>query len=355
MRLEKLREVLSKADSFPYIIFDRNNIKYLTGFNGSNAFLVIDEDKNYFITDSRYELYVKSILDEKWDFFLQKETLYNTLVEIFGISYNKTLFLEPHKLTLQVFNDLKSTFTDAALIQSASFVNDLREIKDDNEINTIKKAVNISDNCFTHLLDYIKPGITEWDIAVEIDYYYKKHGCRRNSFDSIVASGAGSAMPHYEPSVNKIIEDDNMLMIDMGCVYNDYCSDMTRTIFLGSVPEGFNEIYNTVLNAQQNACKAVKAGVTASYLDSVARDIIKEAGYGDKFGHSLGHGVGLDVHENPFVKMNSDRIIQENALITVEPGIYIERKGGVRIEDIVLVKKDGYEILTESVKELIII
>lgn len=351
MRVDKLRNILDQNDHYPYIVFDRTNIKYLTGFTGSNAFVVLTPEKNYFISDSRYEIYAKSILNENWNFVLQETDFFSTIEKLLD---KGRIYLEPHKVTLSVYKRLETLFGNESVRESGSYINDLRSEKDEEEISTIRQAVKIADDCFEHLLKYIKPGLTEWDLAVEIDYFYKRNGCRGVSFDSIVASGAGSAMPHYEPS-NKLIEDNNMLMIDMGCIYNEYCSDMTRTVFIGSVPEKFKDIYSIVLEAQEKACQSVKAGITAGELDSVAREHILNAGYGNEFGHSLGHGVGLDVHENPYVKNGSNSVIPENSLITIEPGIYIEGEGGVRIEDIVLVKKEGYEILTSSTKELIII
>ena len=219
----------------------------------------------------------------------------------------------------------------------------------------IRRAVDLADQCFSHILGLIKPGVVEWDLAVEIDYFYRRRGCSGTSFDSIVASGKGSSMPHYATSTTKRIESGDMILIDMGCVYEGYNSDLTRTVFLHKVDPRFREIYGIVLRAQEAAENAVRPGVTTGALDRKARDLIASEGYGGYFGHSLGHGVGLDVHELPAVKTGGEFKLKKNGVITVEPGIYLPGEGGVRIEDMVLVTSGGREILTKSDKSIIIL
>ncbi len=192
----------------------------------------------------------------------------------------------------------------------------------------------------------------EWDVSIEIEYFYRKNGCRKSSFDSIVASGPGSSMPHYITSMTRRIEKGDALLIDMGCEFRGYNSDLTRTIFVNSVDDDLRRIYGIVRDAQERAIEFVRPGVRCGELDAVARGLIAEAGFGKFFGHSLGHGVGMEVHELPAVKTGSRTRIGKNTVITVEPGIYIPGRGGVRIEDVVLVTDGGSEILTKSSKDI---
>jgi len=263
--------------------------------------------------------------------------------------------VEEQSLTLSTYLMMEKSLNDVNIIPGGNEVNTLRIIKDEDELSNIRKAVEISDRCFKHLLDIIKPGITEWDVAVEIEHYYLKNGCRKSAFDSVVASGKGSSMPHYVTSMTKKIEKNDILLIDMGCTYNEYNSDLTRTIFINSIDPEFKRIYEIVKRASDCAISSVKSGISSGKLDKISRDIISREGYGWAFGHSLGHGVGLDVHEIPAVKSGNSFRLKRNVVITIEPGIYLPDSGGIRIEDIVLVTKDGYEVLTGSTKDIIII
>ena len=230
----------------------------------------------------------------------------------------------------------------------------LRIIKTQNEINKIKKAEQIGVNAFNHILDYIKTGVTEKDIASEIEYFMKKSGAEKTSFDTIVLSGKRTALPHGMPSGKKIKNGEFVLM-DFGCVYDGYCSDMTRTVCLGKPDSDSKKIYNIVKEAQNNALQNIKEGVLASDADTFARDVIKSYGYSDYFGNSLGHGVGLKIHEKPSVSPSSETVLKENMVISCEPGIYIYDKVGVRIEDLIVVKQNGIENLTNITNELIIL
>lgn len=356
MRIKKLRKILTKNESFPYLVTDLINIKYLTGFEGSNALLIIGENVNFLISDSRYEEYAKTLSGPRFEFILQKGSQAETLKEWAKKTEAKKIFAESGNITVEQFFDFKKKLGRVKLLQAGDdYVNSLRMIKDEDEISIIRESASITDDCFYHLLKKIKPGIYEWDVAVEIDYYYKTHGCRSCSFDPIVASGAGSSMPHYMPSMNKKINSGDVLLIDMGCLYKGYNSDLTRTVFLGDIDEKLAEIYSIVLDAQMRAIDAVKPGIAASAVDAVARDFISQKGYGDNFGHGLGHGLGLEVHEDPALKSNSEIKLKKNMVVTIEPGIYLPEKGGVRIEDMVLVSTNKAEVLTKCSKELIVI
>ncbi len=353
-RIKKIQKLLLQKKQFPYLVASLINIKYCTGFEGSYAYLIYFEDETVFISDSRYEEYALMILPKNVRFILQQKDFFKSLLSLLKEKKIKKLFLEEHSITLSQYKMIKNECKGIALNYGGDVINELRSIKDEDEIETIKKAARITDACFHHILTIIKPGITEWDIAVEIEYYYKKHGCQGTSFETIVASGAGSSMPHYKTGTKKIKAGEPVL-IDMGCIFNGYCSDMTRTVFIKSIPNGIKTIYYIVKEAQQRAVDAVKPGLITNKLDSIARDFIAAKGYGDLFGHSLGHGVGLDVHEIPAVKHNGAVALKKGMVITVEPGIYIPKKAGIRIEDMVLVTSLGHEVLTKSTKELIIL
>lgn len=354
-RLLKIKNNLKKKDLLPYFISSLINIRYLTGFTGSHAYLLIDKNKIFFISDSRYEEYARSILPEPVEFVNQKSDFIDAMKGILNRIKTKRLCLEEHSLTFSNYLMWKKNLKGIRLEPGGDEVDIIRLSKDDGELEQIRKAARITDKCFSHLLKFIKPGMKEWDIAIEIEYFYRKNGCTKTSFDSIVASGQGTSMPHYETSMNKKVKSGDVLLIDMGCIYNGYNSDLTRTIFLDSITPEFKRIYSIVLKAQKSAIASIRPGTLSGRIDKIARDIISNEGFGEKFGHSLGHGVGLEVHELPALKPAGTVRLKKNMVVTVEPGIYIPKSGGVRIEDMVLVSAKGADILTKSKKEIIII
>lgn len=355
MRIERLRLKLKEENKFPYVIFSLKNIQYLSNFTGSNALMVIDEEKSFFITDSRYTEYAGSVIPEKMILMTQEKTFSDMLLKIADENSYRQYYFEEHSLTYSQFSQIKEKLKGIDFVPGTDVVNDIRAVKEKPEIDKIRNAVKLADACMEHLLNFIKPGITEWSVYLEIQSFYQNHGSRRIAFDSIVASGAGSSMPHYVTSFDKKIEYGDMVLIDMGCELDGYNSDLTRTVFLGKVPNDFNEIYNTVLEAQLRAIDSAVSGVLTGKLDSIAREHIKSKGYGDYFGHSLGHGLGIEVHELPSVKPEGEYVLTEDNVITIEPGIYIPGKGGVRIEDVVVVGKNAAEILTGVSKKIITI
>jgi len=225
-------------------------------------------------------------------------------------------------------------------------------IKASWEIERISKAEAIGDMAFSHILGYIKEGVSERDIAAELEYFMKKQGAEKTSFDTIVISGKKTSMPHGTPD-DKKIENGDFVTLDFGCVYEGYCSDMTRTVAVGKADERQKEIYNIVLEAQLTGLNAIKSGVVCKNADEMARNVIEKAGYGKYFGHSLGHGVGLMIHELPNLSPKSEMMLEDNMVVSCEPGIYIPDFGGVRIEDLVVVSGEKCTILSKSQKNLI--
>ena len=353
-RILKLKKMLASHRQLPYMVSDLTNIRYLTGFTGSYARLVVGENDSFFISDSRYEEYVRSILPSSVRFALQEGEFLALLENELKKRGMKTLYCESHSMTLSSFIEMKTRIRGIKIFPGQDVVNELRMIKDDSEIEIIREAAAITDRCVGHLVKTVKPGMREWDVALEVEYFYRKNGCRRTSFDTIVASGHNSSMPHYETSMEKKIKKGDVLLIDMGCNYRGYNSDLTRTLFMNSIDPSVEKIYHVVKRAQQAALDAVRPGIPTGKLDAIARNIIAQEGYGRYFGHSLGHGLGLDIHELPAVK-SGDLALKKNMVITIEPGIYLPGVGGVRIEDMVLVTGRGHEVLTKSSKDILVL
>jgi len=354
MRLKKLVGVLKKHGTLPYLVTDLTNIRYLTGYAGTYAYLVIDRDRSWFISDTRYEEYARSILPKGVEFVLQKTDFYEALKDVVKAIGCRELFLEEHSLVFSVYRAMKARLRGVRLSPGGDHANTARMVKDAGEIAILRRAARITDACVDHLKKLIRPGITEWDIAVEIEHYYRANGCRKSSFDSIVAAGHGSSMPHYATAMTKKVKAGEVVLVDMGCEYQGYNSDLTRTMFVHSIDPALEKIYRVVQRAQAAAVKAVRPGITTGALDAVARDIIAAAGYGEQFGHSLGHGIGMEVHELPAIR-KGDLALAKGMAITIEPGIYLPGIGGVRIEDMVVVTATGREVLTKSSKEIIIL
>jgi len=263
-----------------------------------------------------------------------------------------TLGFEANQVRYSTYQSLKERLAAKELVPLSGELAELRRIKTAEEIELHRQAEHIGDIAFEEILKELKPGVTELEIAAKLEYIMKMNGADKLSFESIVASGGNSSKPHAEPG-HKKIESGDFVTMDFGCVYNGYCSDMTRTVVVGKANEKQKEIYNTVLKAQLAVLDMLKPGYPGKAYDKVARDLIYGAGYEGYFGHGLGHSVGLEIHENPRFSMIEEDIIEAGMIMTVEPGIYIPDFGGVRIEDMVVMTADGYENLTHSEKELI--
>jgi len=262
--------------------------------------------------------------------------------------------IDGNTLSYEEFRTLKKMLPGVKFLPKAGVVEDLASVKDQSEIRSIKKAVAITDRTFDEILPLIRPGVRELDIAAEISYRQRRHGAERDAFDTIVASGPRSALPHGQASTRKIGRGE-LVTLDFGCVVDGYHSDMTRTVAVGKIGSREKKIYALVLDAQTRAVDAVRAGIRTRDLDAVARTVIRKGGYDKYFRHSLGHGIGLQIHEAPRISVQSRSVLKAGQVITVEPGVYVSPLGGVRIEDDVVVTADGGVVLNRSPKELLIL
>jgi Xaa-Pro aminopeptidase len=353
MFLAKLKPFLEKQNIDALLLTSKSSRFYATGFQSSDGVVLALKDKGFFIVDFRYFEAAKEQVQE-FDVILQEKGFLAKVKELCVQNNIKSLGFEEHILTVKEYSDYSKHLEDISLIASSDILNSLRQQKKPFELELIKKAQVITDNAFSHILKYIKAGVSEREIAGELEYFIKKSGGQGVSFDTIVLAGKKSSLPHGNPDDNKIKSGD-FVLLDFGVVYKGYCSDMTRTVAVDFATEEMKLVYNIVLEAQRKALEIIKAGLTGKEIDKIARDMIENAGYKKAFGHALGHGVGIEVHEEPRFLPAYEGRIPVHSVMTVEPGIYLEGKFGVRIEDLVIINEKSCENLTKSVKELIIL
>ncbi len=346
-KIDKLKNYIFNNNLDGILVTSMPNVFYLSGFTGDNVILFISKDQSLLITDSRYTL---QAMEQSPDF--KVITAKGTLVK--EINGYKRLGFEAEAVTCKQLDGFKNHLDGCEFVDCSAFLREIRIVKAPYEIDCIRKAARIADAAFNHILSYARVGMTEQDIALELEFFMRKNGAEGVSFDVIVAAGDHGAMPHAEPS-NRIIKRGDPVVMDFGCRYKGYCSDMTRTVFFGQPSDEMLRIYNSVLKAQRAAIAAIKAGVAENVPDTAAREALKEEGLEEYFTHSLGHGVGVEIHEDPRMAPKCEGILKENMLVTVEPGVYIKDFMGVRIEDLVVVTCNGCENLTKSEKEPIII
>jgi Xaa-Pro aminopeptidase len=353
-RIKKALNELGKEGLDAIFLITDANIRYLSGFTGSESFMFLSSKGNFFITDGRYTEQAErecpgfEVIEWKKDFYPLEKILLE-LSEKYKL--NKIAFEQDH-LTYKSYKKLENLFSGVELVPTEGLVEKVRYIKEEEEINNIKKAAEIADQVFDQILTFIKPGLTEKRVAYELEYYLNRAGSEGAGFPSILVSGVNTSLPHGIPS-DKKIEKGDLVTMDFGGRYRGYPSDMTRTIVVGRADPEQRKIYELVKEAQQIALDAIKAGVKGNIPDEKARKVFAREGLEDKFRHGLGHGVGLEIHESPFMGKTCKDTLREGCVVTVEPGLYIPNWGGVRIEDTVVVRKDGAERLTKSPKELV--
>lgn len=356
-KISKLIEKIPLKTGQSALITSPVNRRYLSGFKSSDGWIFITPDESYLFVDFRYYepakkqvsgLNIALASDFKADLLkiARKHQVETVLIENDGITLSEALKVE------KCLKEDNIALNQQNVLDKALY--SLRAQKTSLEIENVKIAQEIAENALRKLLSLIRPGVTEKELAFELEFLLRKEGAEAIAFDLIVASGKNSAIPHAEPS-DKPIEVGDFVTIDMGAVYGGYHSDMTRTVAVGAISDEQLRVYNVVLEAQKMAINAVKPGIPCKDIDDIARNFIAESGYANCFGHALGHGVGLEIHEKPFLSKRSEDILQPGMIITIEPGIYLANAFGVRIEDMLLVTANGHENLTAIEKELIIL
>jgi len=352
-RVDLLRNKLSQMGIDGLFVMKPENRKYLSGFSGTAGSLVVTQEQLFLLTDFRYTEQAEQEC-KQWQVIEIKTTTFDSLKTYLPVWKISRLGYEEDFLTHRQFLELSEKVPDVALFPSAGMVENLRAIKSQEEITRMTNSARLADEAFMHILNFLKPGCTEIEISLEMEYFMRKGGAKRIPFDIIVASGVRGAMPHGVAS-DKQLEIGDLITMDFGCEFNDYCSDITRTVCLGAPTEMQEHIYHIVLEAHDAGVFSIRQGVKASDVDLAARSIVEKYHFGENFRHSTGHGVGLIVHESPVISFKDGTILQTGMVITVEPGIYLPGWGGVRIEDVVLVEENGARLLTNAPRDQLMV
>jgi Xaa-Pro aminopeptidase len=352
-RLERLRQAMKQQQLPAILITNAYNRLYLTGFTGSAGYVLITLDRAILLTDFRYMTQAPGQA-LGYEVVEHKAKVTATILELLVGMGIKQLGFEQADITYGTYLAYSTDLAGIILVPTNQWVEELRYIKDDSELQIMQEAADLADQTFSYILTKLKPGVSEKTIALEIEMFIRSNGGTSTSFDSIVASGERSALPHGKAS-ERILQENEFVKLDFGAYYKGYCSDITRTVVLGKPTEKHKEIYDIVLEAQLNCLNNLKPGLTGAQGDALARDIIAKYGYGDKFGHGTGHGLGMEIHESPRLSKTDETILTPGMVVTVEPGIYLPGFGGVRIEDDVVLTETGIKILTHSTKDFLII
>ena len=351
-RKERLLSLLdSSIDAM--LVTNTKNQYYLTGFDFLDGYVLITREKSYLLTDFRYIEAAREETHPDYEIISMSGSRKDLFQELLASNGVKRIAFEEDDLTYSQKKIFENLFEGYTMVPSGNVIGKMRVVKDADEIEKIIKAQRIAEAAFDHILGYITPQRTEVDIALELEFFMRSHGAKSVSFDTIAVSGSASSRPHGVPRNVRL--EEGFLTMDFGALYCGYCSDMTRTVVVGKCTEEMKKVYNTVLNAQVEALNAYAIGKTGKEIDKVARDIINGAGYEGCFGHGLGHGVGMDIHEAPGVNAGASTPFCAGHVVTCEPGIYLEGKFGVRIEDMVVFGENGPYDITLAPKELIIL
>ncbi|MGH2723144.1 MAG: M24 family metallopeptidase [Actinomycetota bacterium] len=351
-RRERLRARLPELGVEAMLVTRLVNVRYLTGFTGSNGQLVLTESEDVFFTDSRYEEQARRQLPD-----VAREVYPRSFPKAFAGTCREAglrrVAFEAAEVTVHTHRELTESL-EGELVPTEDQVERLRWVKEPPELELIARAQSITDEAFDRLTAKLAGGMTERQAAFELELVMREAGAERLAFESIVAFGENAAEPHHGPG-DRELRGGDVVKLDFGCVVDGYHSDMTRTVAFGEPPPELREVHEVVARAQRAGVEAVRPGTVGSEADRAARDVIDEAGYGDRFGHSLGHGVGLEIHEGPTLRRESSDVLPEGTVVTVEPGVYLPGVGGVRIEDMVVVEADGCRVLPRSTRELVVL
>lgn len=353
-RVLKLRQALSEHDLRAIMITSPVNRRYLTGFTGSAGYVLITESHSYLLTDFRY---MTQAAEQAAGFTVVQHAaqVMETVKELLSSHHIGETGFEQDHVSVATHKAYSEDLSPVTLIPVSGIVEKLRVYKDAEELEVMQRAADLADATFAHILPYIKPGVSERELDLEMEFFMRKQGATSSSFDTIVASGVRSALPHGVASA-KLVQAGELITFDFGALLDGYCSDLTRTVATqGDLSPQLREIYDIVLKAQLHALEHIKPGMTGREADALTRDIIASHGYGDNFGHSTGHGLGLEVHESTRLSKASDDILEPGMVVTVEPGIYVPGLGGVRIEDDIVITDSGIKVLTHSSKEFTVV
>jgi len=352
-RLHKLRSQFPHLGIDAFLVTNPPHLRYVSNFSGSSGIGFITKTLTVLITDGRYTTQARRQA-KGWSVRIAPDSLFEELGKTNLLRKGLRIGFDGNVLPYSLCLSLKKRFPWVQFLSKIGSVERIAAVKEPTEVRKIRRAVAITDKVFDEILGVIRPGVTELDIAAEISYRHRKHGAEADAFESIVASGPRGALPHGHASSRKI-RNREFVTLDFGCVYEGYYSDFTRTVSVGKPSQEWKSIYQIVLDAQRKAIDAAATGMAARDLDAVARNHIRKMGYDEYFNHSLGHGLGMQIHEPPRISTRSSARLQSGNVITIEPGIYIPHSGGVRIEDDVLVTNGSCEVLTTSEKELLIL
>lgn len=352
-RLTRVREKLQELSLDALLITNPVNRRYVSGFTGSSGVLLITAANSWLLTDFRY---MTQAPQQAADFTVVEHGArwIDTVKELSAAAGIDKLGFEQEHVVFSDYTAWKSTLGEIQLQPVSGIVEQLRMIKDEAELAIMRDAAVLADETYNHILGFIKPGLRERDVALEMEIFMRSKGATSSSFETIVASGERSALPHGVAS-DRLIGNNEFVKLDFGAYYKGYCSDITRTIVVGKPADKHREIYEIVLEAQLATLAAVKPGMTGREADAVARGIISRYGYGDNFGHGTGHGLGMEIHESPRLSKTGETVLEPGMVVTVEPGIYLPGFGGVRIEDDIVVTASGNSLLTSSPKALFIL
>ncbi len=351
-RLQRLRERMSELQLPALWITDSYNRAYMTGFTGSSGYVLVTLDRAFLLTDFRYRVQAKTQAGH-CEIVEHASNVKLTILEILHELGIQQLAFEQTHLTYQDYLDYTAQLADIQFIPVKSPIYELRIIKDTEELRIMQEAAHLADAAFSHICTKLQPGISEKAIALELEIFIRQQGGTSTSFDTIVASGERSALPHGVASERKL-QKNEFLTLDFGAYLKGYCSDLTRTVMMGQPSDKHRDVYQIVLEAQMNVLDHLKPGMTGAQGDALARDVIEHYGYGDQFGHGTGHGLGMQIHEAPRLSKQDMTILRPGMVVTVEPGIYLPGFGGVRIEDDVLITDTGIQRLTHANKQFLI-
>jgi Xaa-Pro aminopeptidase len=349
-RVARVRETLPEVDAL--LVTNLTNVRYLTGFSGTNGQLLVTRAHAVFMTDPRYEARAGDVVQGA-DVSVYPAAVTDVLGELLSRDNVTRLGVEAATMTLSERDDLHERLEEVALVPTKGVVERLRRVKDAGEIAALRRAIALGDRAYEVVLDRLVPGATERDIALELEVFIRNEGADHISFDPIVGSGPLSAHIHHTPSARPF-EKGDLVLLDFGSRIDGYCSDLTRTVVLGPATDEQRAIYDTVLESNRAGIAALAPGAPCADVDRAARAVIADAGHGEHFGHGLGHGVGLDIHESPRLHRVSEESLLAGDVVTIEPGIYVPGAGGIRIEDCVLVTEDGPEVLTRAPNDTLI-